>query len=492
VTPAKPRRFARGLRFRLTAGYALFFTLILIAIAALFRDRLQSSLDAQTREVVQQEWTAMRSYLQIAEDGQPRWIFDRDDPDEAYFVERLRRVYLLAGAEGAPMQWSTVFHDELGLDSPEHIRAAVASGEPGWRIQRGRDGSPYLIRSGVMYDVAQRRPYYVAMGRSLAPNREIVDEYTWTLAGVIPLGILLGSALGWYLAGRALTPVKQVAHAAERISGSNLSLRIPGRDAGDELDYLVETFNRMIERLERNFQQIRQFSTDVSHELRTPITVVRGQLEVALLTAQSTGEYREAILTALQDIERLSNIVRALLLLSQAESGQLALQKAPLDLAEVAGRLVEHFQILASDAGVRLSAELPPGCVVEADRVQIERMISNLLSNALKFTPEGGEVRVGLRPLPGRVEMVVEDTGRGIPPEHLPHIFDRLYRAPDAHPQDGREKGLGLGLSFVQWIAGAHGGSVQAASAPGRGSRFTVLLPASPVARPRLPAMNEN
>jgi heavy metal sensor kinase len=480
VRPHSARRITRGLRFRLTTGYALFFTLILIAIAALFRDRLSSTLDEQTREVVQQEWAAMKSYLLILEDGRPRWFFDRDDPDEAYLVERLRRVYMLADAAGAPMQWSTVYHEELTLDSPEYIRAVIESQEPTWRIRRGRDGAPYLLRAGVVYDEAQRRPYYVAIGRSLAPNREIVQEYTWVSAGIIPLGILFGSVLGWYLAGRALTPVKKVAHTAERISGSNLGLRIPVRGAGDELDYLIETFNRMIERLELNFQQIRQFSTDVSHELRTPITAIRGQLEVALFTAGTAEQYRDAILNALQDIERLSQIVRALLLLSQAESGQTALQKSPLELADVARDLVEQFQIPADDAGVRLSAELPPGCVVHADRIQIERMISNLLSNAVKFTPRGGEVRVGLRRLPETVEIAVEDTGRGIPPEHLPHIFDRFYRAPDPHPHDGREKGLGLGLSFVHWIARAHGGSVRVDSAPGRGSRFTVLLPAPP------------
>ena len=149
------------------------------------------------------------------------------------------------------------------------------------------------------------------------------------------------------MAGRALTPVIEVAQAAQRISGSNLSLRIPTRGAGDELDYLILTFNRMIERLEGSFQQIKQFSTDVSHELRTPITAIRGQLEVALFTAKTTEQYREAMFNALQDIDRLSQIVRALLLLSQAESGQLALQKSRLDLARVVRDLVEQFQIPA-------------------------------------------------------------------------------------------------------------------------------------------------
>ena len=202
-----------------------------------------------------------------------------------------------------------------------------------------------------------------------------------------------------------------------------------------------------------------------------------------MLTAGTTEQYREAVLNALEEIERLSHLVRALLLLSQAESGQLALQRAPLDVSAVVRNLLEQFEIPAEAAGVQLSAELPPGVTIEADRIQVERMTSNLLSNALKFTPEGGRVRVTVRRAPEGAEIAVEDTGRGIPPEHLPHIFERFYRAPDAGAQPGPEKGLGLGLSFVAWIARAHGGEVRVESTPGRGSRFTVVLPAVPVAR---------
>jgi len=288
--------------------------------------------------------------------------------------------------------------------------------------------------------------------------------------------------LGWIMAGRVMTPVKEVAHAAQRISGSNLSLRIPTRQADDELDYLILTFNRMIERLEASFQQMKQFSTDVSHELRTPITAIRGQLEVALFTAKTTDQYREAMFNALQDIDRLSQIVRALLLLSQAESGQLLLQKSRLNLCEVLHDLVDQFQIPAEAAGVRLTADLPSDCAAEVDRVQIERMVTNLLSNALKFTPEGGRVKVALQVTPEHVEIAVEDTGRGIPSEYLPHIFDRFYRVPGSGTAPGPEQGLGLGLSFVAWIVKAHRGKIEVESTPGEGTRFLIKLPSGGVA----------
>jgi two-component system heavy metal sensor histidine kinase CusS len=229
----------------------------------------------------------------------------------------------------------------------------------------------------------------------------------------------------------------------------------------------------MIGRLENSFQQMRQFTTDVSHELRTPITAVRGQLEVALLTARREEELRDAIQAALEETERLSNLVKAMLALSHAESGQTVLRRERLDLAVLAGDIAEQYRILADEAGINLVTGLPAGCEAAVDRTQFERLVSNLLTNALKHTPAGGEVRLTLKPLASAVELTVEDTGCGIPPQHLPHIFDRFYRVPGASSQ----RGLGLGLSFVAWIVRAHVGRIEASSEPGRGSKFVVRLP---------------
>jgi heavy metal sensor kinase len=479
----KSRRITQSLRFRLTVGYALFFSVTLIAVGSVYRQKLAASLDAQVRDGLEQEWAAVKGYLRI-ENGRPIWYYDRDDTDESFIIERLRRVYVVADGQGTVLadaqgnlQISEAY-ESIGRDAPARIAAALASSQAQWEVRKSAKGVPYLIRSGAVYDESNRKPYFVAVGRSLADNRHILEQFTWTYVAIIPLVILVGCLLGWFLAARALTPVLEVAQAAQRISGSNLSLRIPSRGAHDELDYLIETFNRMIDRLENSFNQIRQFSTDVSHELRTPITAIRGQLEVALFTASTADQYREAMLNSLQDVERLSQIVRALLLLSQAESGQLALQKTRVNLSGLVADVVDQFQIPYEAARVRLTADLPAEVPAEVDKIQIERMISNLVSNAMKFTPPGGEVRVSLRQDPDGVELVVQDTGCGIATDHLPHIFDRFYRVP-GRDASGPERGLGLGLSFVAWIARAHRGNVRVESEPGRGSRFIVFLPVS-------------
>ncbi len=187
-----------------------------------------------------------------------------------------------------------------------------------------------------------------------------------------------------------------MAQTAQRITGKNLRAQIPSRGANDELDRLIDAFNRMIERLDASFQQTKQFSTDVSHELRTPLTAIRGQLEVALLAAKTTEQYQDAILNALEDVERLSQTIRALLQLSQAESGQVLLQKQPIDLPPMMVNLLEQFGIPAESGKVKLNTSFPAHCVAEVDRIQIERLISNLVSNAIKYTPEGGSVTVAL------------------------------------------------------------------------------------------------
>ena len=463
--------FTRSLRFRLAFSYVFFFAILLVLLGIVFRQTLSVAFDSQMENVLNEEWGAAKGYLRTGPEG-PDWFYDSDDPDESFAVERLRRVFLLADTQGHPLQPSGIY-TSIGIDPPSEIQAILAAGKPSIRIRTDPATSvPYMIRSGLWVDHDGHK-YYLAIGRALDYDDKVISDFTRNYFALVPIVIVLSGLLGWFLAGRALSPVNSVAEAAQKITHYNLHLQIPQRGAGDELDRLIEAFNHMMSRLNRSFEQIRQFSTDVSHELRTPLTVARGQLEVALFTAQTVEQHREAMAEALEGIERLSNIVRALLLLSQSESGQLVLQKTQLDLATLARDLVDQHQIPAEAQGVRLTADLPPSAKIVGDRVQIERLISNLLGNAIKYTPAGGHVDVRIADEGINVKLVVEDTGVGIAPDHLPHIFDRFYRVPSADP----EKGLGLGLSFVAWIVKAHGGAIDVQSRLQEGTKFTVALP---------------
>lgn len=483
---AQRKYIARSLRFTLSAVYTGLFTLLLLGVGLLFRQNLATNLSEQARDDLKQSWDVLKANLRIENDpGQanyhPVWFFDTNDPDENSASVRIQSVFVIADETGKPVpKFYSSTYESLGFDKPDQVAKVLGSGQAQWIEKRDPDGLPYLIRQSYVMSEDRKRKYFVAIGKSFAESAALLRQFDWLCLGLFPLVIVTGFATGWFFTGRALTPVMEIAQAAQRISGSNLSLRIPSRRTGDELDFLVETFNQMIDRLEVNFNQVRQFSTDVSHELRTPITIVRGQLEVALLTANTAEQYRDAIVDSLQDIERLSQIVRALLLLSQAETGQVILQKQSLNLVEVTGEIVDQFQIPAEGAEVGLKFEaLVYRCQGEFDRVQIERMLSNLLSNAIKFTPQGGEIKVTVGRDGDEAEIVVADTGQGIPPEHLPLIFDRFYRVRGKEEQASPEKGLGLGLSFVSWIVRAHGGTIEAQSAPGKGTSFRIRLPLS-------------
>jgi heavy metal sensor kinase len=455
-------------------SYVLFFTGLLVAVGVLFQKTLQLDMDSDVQAALEEEWGAVKGYLHI-ENQRPIWVADSADPEEAYILERLRHIYVLTDSNGYLLEHSETY-DSIGIDAPAEVARILRLPKPEVHIRRDKNGVAYMIKAGAVPD-EKGRSYFFAIGRSLEANERTVHDFTRTYFLLLPGMIVVAGLLGWALAGRAIQPLNSVAQAAQTITGSNLSLRIPPRGADDELDHLIDSFNRMTERLSQSFEQIRQFSTDVSHELRTPLTAIRGQLEVALFTASTPDQYRDAMVNALEDVEKLSRIVRALLLLSQAESGQLVLQKTSLDLGDLAADVVDQFQILAEEKGITLTAVLDPGMNITADHTQIERLFSNLLSNAVKYTPTGGRVwvRVGPDEKPGWTRVVVEDSGVGIPAEHLPQIFDRFFRDRDA--QTNRMQGLGLGLSFVSWIVSAHGGTIEVESKVGEGSRFTVRLP---------------
>ncbi len=479
------RNFSRGLRFTLAAVYTLVFTLLLSGVSLLFRQTLASSLDQQAKEDLNQSWAAVKGYLRFErqrdETGRTTykqvWIWDAEDTDENGIVASLRSQIYICDEAGKVYEEGSLYQG-LTAFSREEVLRIVQKEQTVVRETRDAKGVPYLLRASFIPDENHQRKFFVTIAHPLGESRSLITRFTWLCVGLVPLVIVTGGVMGWIFAGRALTPVLAVAQTAQRISGSNLSLRIKSRGAGDELDYLTDTFNQMIERLEASFNQIRQFSTDVSHELRTPITVVRGQLEVALFQAETVEDYRDAIVNSLADIERLSQIVRALLLLSQAETGQVILQRQQLDLVELVEDIVDQFQIPAEGADLTLTAERKVAqCTGEFDKVQIERMLSNLLSNAIKFTPAGGAVVVSVDRIDADAELVVRDTGLGMAPEHLAHIFDRFYRVQGPSQQASPEKGLGLGLSFVAWIARAHGGTVDVESELGKGTAFRVRLP---------------
>lgn len=465
-------RPALGLRTRLTLSYVLLFAVVMTSIGFTFHQALVVIAHQQAERLLDGEWSALKGFLR-SRDAELVWAYDPEHPEESFTVERLRRVFLLATADGEIVEMSNGY-SSIGQESAETIRRVLQSGRTATVKRRDARGEVYMVRMGP-YGGGDKT-YFAAIGMRASDTERIPARMLAVYAVSMPVMLVAIGILGWYAAGRALSPLHRVVAAAQTVSGGNLSLRLERLGTNDELDELIQTFNGMMERLEANFEQMKRFSMDASHELRTPLTAIRGQLEVAQITARTTDDFRRAIALALEDVERLGRIVQSLLQLAQAEAGQIRLNFEPEMLAEVAARQMARFQPLADSKRLSMTLEAGDGCMALVDRLQMERLMDNLLSNAVKYTQEGGQVTVRVRREGGEAVIEVADNGPGIAPQHLPHIFDKFYRVREGEKTTGR--GVGLGLAFVEWIARAHGGRATVESTPGKGSTFRVRLPA--------------
>src|SRR5215813_207615 len=322
-----------------------------------------------------------------------------------------------------------------------------------------RDGSRYLIEAGASYE----RVEDALRGLLLA------------LALGLPLTIGVAVVGGYWLMRRALRPVGEITQSAERITSRNLGERLPEMRTGDELEQLSVSLNRMIARLEESFLYVSRFTADASHELRTPLTILRGELEAASGQPEVAPNLRETIGSALEETERLSRIVESLMAISRLDAGEARMEHDILDLAELAASTTEQMRLLAEDKEIALRCESEESVSVEGDRARLKQVIVNLVDNAIKYTPAGGLVGVKVYASNGRAVLEVNDNGVGIPPEALPHIFERFYRVDKTRSR--QMGGAGLGLSIIKAIVTAHGGQVRVESLEGRGSRFLVELP---------------
>jgi len=252
------------------------------------------------------------------------------------------------------------------------------------------------------------------------------------------------------------------------------------RGSGDELDQLSATLNGMLDRLAVHLEQQRAFVANAAHELRSPLTAMRTSLEVALERERSPAEYRELLADLIEECISLSNLINHLLLLAEGDAGLLHAD-GQVRLDELVRRAADMFQGIAEQRGISLQVQLPHAVSIRGNRVHLREVIHNLLDNALKFTPERGTVSVEVNAPPGasRVQLFVRDTGSGIPPEDLPHVFERFYRADKSRQRTQPTGGSGLGLSICQAIVHAYGGEISLASTLGKGTTVTVSLPIS-------------
>jgi len=295
-----------------------------------------------------------------------------------------------------------------------------------------------------------------------------------TIIVIAVAAILFAAALSWFFIGQALSPLVDITESALRISGADdLSQRIPQRGPeNDEMGRLVTAFNATLGRLEQLFTSQQRFLADVSHELRTPLTVIKGNVD---LMRRMKKVDEESLDNIEDEADRLTRLVGDLLLEAQAESGKLPLHFAPLELDTLLLEVFKEMRILARE---RVQIRIPEidQIVINGDRNRLKQVLINLIANAIKYTPQGGEVVLSLGKFADNARLIVRDTGLGIPAEDLPHIFERFYRAEKSRSRS-KIGGFGLGLSIAYWIVNHHGGQIEVDSAEGKGTTFCIYLP---------------
>ena len=461
-----------SLRARLATISTIVFGILLGGLSVTSYAQVAQSLDADATRGLADLAHGLHGYLHIDREA-VSIAYDADDDDQAAFIHRATQYYQVYDVSTGRLLAQSGAFAPLGLElTPAEVQAfAVASTPFDITTQYGR------LR--VFNDVGRDpdgREYLLQVGASLEPMDRALSRYREILWWRMPVALLVAVLCSFWLSTFALRPLSRAAAATHAIDVTSLDRRLPVRGAGDELDELANAFNEVLRRLERAVGEMRQFSAALAHELRTPLAALRGQIELSLRDRSKNESERLSLASQIEDIDRLARLIDRILTLARAESGQIRLRMAPVDIGALAASLVEQVEPVARARTLELHCERTD-VVVEGDAAWLGQMVLNLLDNAIKYTNANGRIDVRVSRDGDVARIDVQDTGVGLSPEDARHVFERFFRVDPA--RSSTTEGAGLGLSLVQWIAAQHQGIATVQSRQGHGSTFTVTLPLS-------------
>jgi two-component system OmpR family sensor kinase len=477
------------LRARLTLWYSLVLALFLMLFSLtsylLFSRAADRHTDADLAELANSFLVTLQDELKDPDNSgglqsaARQTMLEHRVPDNIFFIVDAGGKVVASSGDVPSSSGSVASLVARALDS-EGFRSFVGSisqSDHSYQTLAGEKGGFRAYARGF---TAGGSTWSLVILRSLHPQRELLEQIRLAFAWLIPLGVLLAGIGGYFLARKSLAPVAAMGAQAERISAENLHDRLAVRNPNDELGRLAQTFNDLLDRLDQSFERQRRFISDASHELRTPVSILRGEAEVALSQpSRSPEEYRESLAVLHEEAQRLARIVEDLFTLTRADAGEYRLTRSDFYLDELAADCVRATRALAQAKHITLSVAPAHEMPVRADEDLLRRMILNLLDNAIKYTPEGGNVSVTCNSAPDGYELSVTDSGAGIPVDMQSKIFERFFRVDRARSRTGRDGGAGLGLAIARWIAEAHLGRIELVRSDAAGSAFKVYIPAS-------------
>jgi heavy metal sensor kinase len=456
-----------SIRVRLTLWYVLLLALILAGFSTFIYLRLERDLYSEADRLLLDEARGLSTALQSGDEANLSGLLADVPAGTIAVLSEPSSGRVLASQSGSTQAVADLRRMAAQSDTRSSVQGVTLAGDSTWR----------LATMPVTVDDQARSNWIVRVARSDRDVDAALRQLLAQIALAVPIVLLVAIASGLFLAGRALDPIDAITRTAAHIGAEDLGqrLQIHGRD---EVGRLAGTFDAMLDRLDRAFQQQRQFTADASHELRTPLTMLMSQIEISLERSRSPEQYQQTLRSLRDDVAELSRLVSELLMLARAEAGQEPLARDRLDLTDIAAGVVSSMQLLACDRQVQLTAAHEGNVQLSGDETRLLQLTINLVDNAIKYTPRGGKVSVTTRAEPGWAVLEVADTGPGIQPQHRERIFERFFRSDAAR---SRGNGAGLGLAISRWIAQAHGGDIRVADAISGGATFCVRLPADRV-----------
>lgn len=463
-----------SIRTRLTFWYVTLLTVSLLAFGMIFSYTLfkmfMNKVDTQISSVAN-----MMVHTVIKPSGKLFFPKDFDIILGKFFGIRTSGNYIqVLDGQGRVVARSSNL-EEMSLPVSAEAFAQARQGNTTYEVVRNAGKHPIRVVTRPVTFMDKGLVAIVQVGSSLEGMDEIFHSIAYILFLGIVASVVVASVVGWFLAQKSLKPVAEITAMAKRIEAENLNERIAIKGPQDEIGKLASTINEMIGRLEKSFKQIKQFTADASHELKTPLTVLKGEMEIALRAKDNPALMREALVSSLEEIDRMSSIVRNLLDLAKIDIEREGGAKTLVRLDKVISDRCDHLRKASLDSGVELNILRISPVNIIGDSLRIGQLVSNLIDNALKYTPQGGKVDVSLGEEAGFAVFKVRDSGIGISKEHIPYVFDRFYRVDKARSRDAG--GAGLGLSICKEIIDSLEGSIEVESELDKGTLFTVKIP---------------